>query len=374
MVQVRLRDGRSTGFARVVSPDWTLIDPTFRDPHRRDVADRLVQLAASDWTADVSFDLRDAETLSVLDRHRVSTVVPMRCVAGESARIVHRERLQHIYGVQMRLESTAAEVLSLLTEHGIETRVLKGLASAELDYQDRRRRQTGDVDLAVRPEHTAAAITTLCEHGFRDTAAKKPSPHLLKGSTLIAPNGIEIDVHDRLFQRSPYTDALFAHPGIALGELPGLALCHEQRLVHAAGHFILAPPGSRRMSGLLDVTRILRSHSVDFTAAREFACELGVERLVGAALRFEASLSGRGDADTRFRDWAQPDWLERLTRVTGRRRLVLDQFSRFREIPRGERLSYVPIWLTPDHRRRRLFLRSAQRHSQRVQNALRRSR
>lgn len=352
--------------ATIVRSDWVLVDASFNDPNRRAVAERLLRLAASNWTADVTFDLQDRDTIRLLNQHRVSTIIPSECLVSDADRALHRERLRHIYGVQMRLESTAAEVLGVLGEHGIEARVLKGLASAELDYPDRRLRQTGDVDLAIRPGETGAAIDVLKRNGCRDQLPLERSTHLLKGATLLASNGIEIDLHDRLFQRSPSSHAMFEQPGAPMSTLPGSALSTEQRLVHAAGHFILAPPGDRRMSGLLDVTRIIASHSIDLDRARAFACALKVGGLVAAALRLEAQLSHRVDGDNAYRDWPQPDWLERHTRLSPKRRLVLDQISRYREVPRDQIISYVPIWLLPDKRRRRLFVRSMTRSSRRL--------
>jgi hypothetical protein len=178
---------------------------------------------------------------------------------------------------------------------------------------------------------------------------------LLYGSTLDAPDGVEIDLHTRLFRRSPLDDELFACSGEQLRSVPGLALRPEHRLVHAAGHFIISPPGTRRMSGVVDIARLLCRSDLDLDEARRFAAALGVEPLVGAGIRVEAELSERTAVLRALDTWQQPDWLERNTRLVAHRRLVLDHFGRYREVPRGQRLRYLPTCILPTAQQRHLL-------------------
>jgi hypothetical protein len=235
--------------------------------------------------------------------------------------------------------------------------VLKGLATAELDYADSRMRHTGDVDLAVAPDRLDDAVRVLHERGCRDHPVRF-DPVLLYGWTLDAPEGIEIDLHTRLFRRSPLGDSLVAEPGEPLATLPGVAMPAEHRLVHAAGHFIISPPGTRRMSGFLDVSQLLARPGLDLERARRFAGALHVEALVGAGIRVEAELSGRHEVLAALDEWEPLDWLERRTRLVPRRRLLLDHFGRYKEVPAGHRLAYLPAWLLPTAQQRALFRRS----------------
>lgn len=326
----------------------------------------------TDWTADVVIDLDDAATNAFLARHRVTTIVPLRCVVGARQREDLRRRLHEIYGTQMRIEATAGVVIERLRDIGVEVRVLKGLASAHLDYPHPELRQTSDVDLAIPPGTLDAAVQCLTRLGYLRPVAMPTSNHLLKGATMLAPgSGIEVDLHERLFQRSPTTDLLFDGQGEQLPNLNASAFGVELRLVHTAGHFILAPPGGRRMSGLLDVVVIRNRHSIDLSRALTIAQELRVARMVRSALRLEADLSGRDTAD--LHAWPDADWLERRTRLRPERNLALDHLSRFREVPRSRWLSYLPHWILPERRHRHLLKRRIDAHWRRIKMMCRRN-
>lgn len=346
---------------------WQLVDPAAAQPEIRAALSQILALANSDWTLEDPFDLAPPHVRALLDRHRVTTLVPLALVDAP-----HRERLhqQHlaVAAAQLRIRSAATTVLSALDAAGIETRVLKGLATAELDYPNPQLRHTGDVDLVVRPGDLERTVELLGMNGYRvqptpgarpssHTSRRSPSQHpaLLRGWTLDAPNGVEVDLHNRLFLRSPLDGELFADAGEALGSIPGRTLRAEHRLVHAAGHFIIAQPGTRRMSGVVDIARLLRRDDLDLGEARRFAAALGVEPLVCAGLRVEALLSGRTDVVRALDEWQQPDWLDRHIFLAAHRRLVLEHIGRFREVPRGQRLRFIPTWLLPTANRRRLL-------------------
>ncbi len=314
---------------------------------------QMLDLVNSDWTLDRAIDIESPLVRRILEQHRITTVLPLELVDAPHRPWLRAQHLE-VAAAQLRLRSAATRILKLLDDAAIETRVLKGLATAELDYPNRHLRHTGDVDLAVRPEDLDRAVQVLIADGHRD----QPTPFhpvLLYGWTLDAPDGVEVDLHTRLFRRSPLDGELFADGGEQLRSLPGQALRPEHRLVHAAGHFIIAPPGRRRMSGVLDISRLLRREDLDLDEARQFAAAIGVERLVGAGIRVEAQLSGRGDVLDALDRWEQPDWLERNTRLIAHRRLVLDHLGRYREVPRGQRLRYLPTWLLPNADQRRLL-------------------
>lgn len=346
---------------------WRLIDPLAAEPEVAAALAHILALANSDWTLDRTFDAGSPIVRSLLERHRATTLVPLPVVDASSVEWL-RGHHRTIAAAQLRIRSTAAAVVSLLHGNGIETRVLKGLATAELDYPSRQMRHTGDVDLAVRPDDLERSVELLRRSGYqlqpipggtRETgrAGRSPSQHpaLLRGWTLDASDGVEVDLHNRLFLRSPLDDVLFADPGEPLALLPGRALRAEHRLVHAAGHFMIAQPGTRRMSGVVDISRLLRRDDIDLGEAQRFAAALGVESLVGAGLRVEAQLSGRASVLCALDEWRQPDWLDRTIFLAAHRRLVPEHIGRFREVPKGQRLRFIPTWLLPTSNRLRLL-------------------
>ncbi len=319
------------------------------------VPQTLLSLVSTDWTADVLVDVEHLQTEQFLTKHRMSTVLRPEDVLPSQQDRFH-QRLLHITGMQLRIESVAAEVLAIFAAHEITTRVLKGLATGELDYPDRALRQTGDVDLAVAKDEFERSIAVLVAAGYDELDSIYPSA-LRKGTTLVSPSGIEVDLHTRLFQRSGFTDALFDSPE-PLTDLQGHALAPAMRLAHAAGHFILAPAGERRMSGLIDITRLRQRADIDLDEVRTIARHLGVEGLVRAALTLESSLRGADDEIDELDSWTNIGWLDRKTRLDVDRNLVLDHLARFREVPAGERLGYLPGWLVPARPQRRKFMRS----------------
>ncbi len=323
----------------------------------RALLERVLEFAAGAPPSGEPLDLAATLMARLVDWHRVAPLLPLESVRPPS-RDVLRTRHRRIAAFQLRLRSTATEVLDTLERAGLPARVLKGLATAELDYPDVHLRQSGDIDLAVAPDDLDDVVAVLT--GLGCTHQPTPfDPVLWYGRTLETGTGLEIDLHTRLFRRSPLGLSLVDEPGDALPGLSGTALPAEQRLVHAAGHFMISPPGQRRMNGFLDIGRLLERPDLDLDATRRFARSIGVERLVGAGIRVEAELSERRPVLRSLAEWRQPDRFEQMTRLTAHRRLVLDHLGRYREVPAGHRLEYLPAWLLPTARQRRLLRSSA---------------
>lgn len=349
---------------------WTAADPALADPTLRADVKAVIDMVRSDWTAVPQLDVMRPALIALLDRHRISTLFPLEAVPEEH-RPEFRERFANIQATQMRIQATAIDVLERFNAAGIESRVMKGLASAELDYPRPEFRYTGDVDLAVRPADLARAVDILeaANYGGRPRRAK--NMYVIKGATLDGPRRVEVDIHDRLFIRSRYSDELFDDPGIELQSLPGRAFAAELRLVNAAGSFALTPNGHKRLSGLIDVMRLLDqggidqggidqggidhrgvdAGGVDLRRVLDLASSLKVATSVGAVLTMQAEMSGR-PVDAR---WPQPDWLDRQIRFGTERKLVLEKLGRFRNMPLRSMPGYVPEWLLPDAHEREMF-------------------
>jgi hypothetical protein len=95
-------------------------------------------------------------------------------------------------------EARAAEVSELLASHGIESRVLKGLAAGRLDSPDPALRTVGDVDLLVRRREFGAALDVLAAAGHRRVElapARWWERRYGRAATLKGAAGMEIDVH-----------------------------------------------------------------------------------------------------------------------------------------------------------------------------------
>ena len=288
-------------------------------------------------------------------RHRVGPLVGRRFPTPEA---VERERA--LMNVQLQLSIVAREVCSALAEAGIESRVLKGLATSELDYERPSFRHTGDVDLLVRRSDLERATEVLLAAGL--TAADQVAAaegrltdgHNLKGVVFHHATGIEVDVHYRLSRFAPPTDALMDHTTDLLFGLS--ALSAEGRLIHAAAHAVLTPNPGRRLSSVADIVAILDNTVADdggaggadfsWDRARGLAEELGLVPAVGVGLRAEALLMGRGHHPGL--DWPRPGHLLAALTETTKVRPLVEHVLAVAALPEGiTRRSYVAHRLAP---------------------------
>lgn len=260
--------------------------------------------------------------------HRVASLV-----LPESRRIAAMVRL--------KLLAELANVHALFRPAGIETRVLKGLATAALDYPTGLVRHTGDVDLLVRPEAVGEATDMLLADGY----TRLPLPVLGrlfdKGVTLLSPGGVQVDLHTRLnryVEASP--DLLFSNPN-QLPDSLGFAFPVELRLVHAASHLLLTPPGLRRLSGFVDMSVILDRQTPNLGETLRLARRLNVEAVTGAALKLEAVVSGRTAS---FDGWQAPSFLERAAFVRHERNLAAEHTYAVAQLSGTDRMRYLVAW------------------------------
>lgn len=178
----------------------------------------------------------------------------------------------------LRLERVALDVTTDLAAAGIETRVLKGPATARLDYDEPAWRSFGDVDLLVRSDDYDATVDRLCARGARRRSAE-PRPgfdrRFGKGVCLIRPDGVQVDLH-RTLAAGPFgltiePDVLFdGTEPLTMGGRTVLALDAERRFLHACFHAVLGdfPP---RVTALRDVALLVRRGRVDLDRTRDLA-------------------------------------------------------------------------------------------------------
>lgn len=168
------------------------------------------------------------------------------------------------------LERHLISTVTLLAQHDIETRVLKGPAAAHLDYPDPSLRSFGDIDLLVRGADLDRAVALLERAGHE---RRYPEPRcgfdrrFGKGASLVGPQRIEIDVH-RTLALGPFglrislSELWERAIPFAVGGHKVLALPPELRLLHACYHAAL---GHRvaRLVPLRDITQLLLFGDVD---------------------------------------------------------------------------------------------------------------
>ena len=216
----------------------------------------------------------------VLDAAAAQRILPWLAAADADGLIIDltddwrralRTRLIDATQTTLAAHAAAASVIERLEQVGVrDVRVLKGCATAHLDYERTADRFSTDVDLLIRPDDHALAMSA-----FPDQHVPTPRrPHwderYGKATTIRSETGVEIDIHTSLVQGyfglAIPTDELFASPdpfeiaGVAMRAVDG-----PNRLIHAALH--LASSEQVGLHSARDVLQLVTVSEVDWAEA-----------------------------------------------------------------------------------------------------------
>lgn len=221
--------------------------------------------------------------------------LPVTQAQREQARAMHR-------AIQLRVLSLERELVAVaerLESSGIDVRVLKGSACAQLDYPDPALRSFIDLDLLLRPSDIDSAIAVLVEADFvRILAEPRPGfdRRFDKGTTLRSAARVELDLH-RTFVLGPWgvlvdIDALWddGEP-FSIGGRELRALSAPNRFLHACYHAALGD-WPLRLGSLRDVAQLLPEDTPAQVALIERASDWGVQAVVAAAVADSVRLLG----------------------------------------------------------------------------------
>ena len=268
--------------------------------------------------SDVDFDTLFQQCLvqrltGALVNSIASGKLPATEAQAEQASEAHFVALCHC----LELESLLLQVVEVLDAGGIEHRVLKGSATAHLDYPNPAQRTFTDVDVLVRSEDFDRTTRLLVQHGYqRPIAEIRPGfdRRFGKGCTLTSDNGYELDLH-RTFVTGPFgllvrLGDLWADatPWMLAGGRRLFALGREQRLLHACYHAAL---GDRepRIVPQRDIAGLVLSDDLDEVRVRELAYAWRAEYVVARAISLTWRTLALAD-ETALTAWAkryQPD-------------------------------------------------------------------
>lgn len=197
----------------------------------------------------------------------------------------------------LECEQVLLDVLDLGNTLGVDVRVLKGMATAHLDYPTPDLRQIGDVDLLVAVDDHPAIIEGLKQRGYGHITGGDPGPfELYKSNYLIAPNNIEVDLHHRLFRHGRPHHEVWNDPDEFLIEgRPVLAPPRHWRLLHAAVHARTSNGHARHASGLVDQVRLSLTWPDAVDEALAAAQRIDLAKLVARSMTHAfAALDVRG--------------------------------------------------------------------------------
>jgi hypothetical protein len=256
----------------------------------------------------------------------------------------------HLAALRSSLAAEAASVTAseLLRSAGVRHAVLKGCATAQLDYPDPAMRVTGDVDVLIGRDDCSLAIAALEAAGLHRLAPAFRTGwerRYGKDIALIGDERVEIDLHLALvagyfgvmMATAPLLDRLVTYE-VAGRQMP--ALDSMGRLLHACIHTASSTP--MRLGSAADVVQIAGSGDVDGAEFAAFTMELRC-----------AAIAARGLARAWDAFGAQPtdlsEWAERL-RIDDRERKALEAF----DLPGGESgwlsgLDALPPWKRPGY-------------------------
>lgn len=150
----------------------------------------------------------------------------------------------------LRLEQRLLEVSLVLGQRAIEHRVLKGAATAHLDYSAPELRPFSDIDLLIHSRDLDRAVAALESCGGERRFAEPRAgfaARFSKAVCVVSEDGIEIDLHRSLaegpFGLAMAPEELFeSSESFELGGRTLHALGADERLIHACCHTILGRP------------------------------------------------------------------------------------------------------------------------------------
>ncbi len=194
--------------------------------------------------------LLDAALLDAAVKHRV---VGLLWAATERGHFVSggqdgvREACLAAQRSVLRIEETIIVATDVLQARSIESRLLKGAAHGHLDYPSPELRTFGDADLLVRRRDLQACLAALQAAGFRralPAVRRDWERRFAKAVQLIAPNGVELDLHLSLaggyFGALLQAKDIWADPhSIILGGRRISTLNLNHRFIHACVHATL---------------------------------------------------------------------------------------------------------------------------------------
>ncbi|WP_435419282.1 nucleotidyltransferase family protein [Parerythrobacter aurantius] len=243
-----------------------------------------------------------AQVSAMAAQHRIAPYLHARLARGELSLPIPAQvraewqtahRASGIAALAMRRR--LLETLSLLESEGLRAVALKGAWTAWHAYPAAAERPMRDLDLLLAPDNVLPAFDLLVANGYRqEEASARPAEEMLHHDKhlppLLAPDGVRIELHMRLWERSetigrvmPACDsAAMLQRAVCEGDDPVPYLVPLDRMAHALVHAAY----SNRLDGgplsLVDTAMMARHGGFDWQDLRHMAQAGGWER--GAAL------------------------------------------------------------------------------------------
>lgn len=180
-------------------------------------------------------------------------------VYDDEVRLAEEMQL-HVAALCVRLEQSLLDVAEMLDRADLTFAVLKGGATAHLDYDDPARRQFGDVDLLVDPRDFGQACQAVEQGGWHPGYALPRHHERFTHAVTFRKTGVitEIDLHQHVAHRAlglmiPTDELLTCRTAFEVAGRRLWALSDLDRLIHACVHMVASRGSYRRLSTVADV-------------------------------------------------------------------------------------------------------------------------
>jgi len=209
------------------------------------------------------------------------------------------------------LESRTVAATIALSEVGVDSTVLKGVAVAHLDYPFPEMRHFGDVDLLVGGSDMETAVTALEATGFArhyDEPYDGFDEHIGKGVAVEDAEGTVLDLHRTLAlgyfgTRLPVAELWERRDRFDVAGTSLRALGRTARFVHAALHMALSP--TQKLANGLDLCMIAsRPSTIDANEVIDVSRRWHCAAPVAHAIRSTADRFGDTWASTELIRWS----------------------------------------------------------------------
>ena len=253
-------------------------------------------------------DLQFGELLRILQHHRLTGALAEAAEEGvvhlpDPQRRMLSDRHARWSAHCLRLEQLLGLVWPLLTDSGIDVRVLKGAALARLVYSDPAWRLFGDIDLLLPSDRFDEAVRLVTQElgGQPAVAELRPGFDREFGKDATMRIGqLEADLH-RTFVLGPFgltipLDSLFTgHTDFSIGSAAYRGLGPKELFLHACYEAALGdyPP---RLVALRDLFFVHTAMAVDTGEVLETARRWRATAVVRRAARLTADLFGLAES------------------------------------------------------------------------------
>lgn len=270
--------------------EWLLLLAVCSAGSPEEKAARLRSMLSQPLRWDEVFDLADRHGVQPLLFQALSSVAD--AVPAEPMRVLAQLYQANLHKV-LFLSRELISILDCLDAVGVEAMPYKGLALAETIYGDIALRQSGDIDLLIRPQDLARISQALAPLGFvphenysgaqeraylksgYESAFDAPAgKNLLEVQWAIQPHFYAVDFDmDAVFRRAVMTTvAGRAAKGLSLEDLFIILALHAAK--HVWG----------RLIWICDLSRVMNLPQLDWREITSQAEQLGIARILGASV------------------------------------------------------------------------------------------